>query len=171
MQAAMPAAVLRDAAAEDAPALARLYTAARAAALPGLVERHDTAGVAAWLATTLMARHRVRVAEEAGRAVGYIGHGLDPTHGPMVFHLYLEPDRRRQGIGTRLLAEAIAAHGGRLSLFCIARNHAARAFYARHGFRAAAFSDGATTEEGEPDVLYARDAAPDRDQPTTGESA
>lgn len=160
---------MRDGVVADAPALARIYAAARAAALPGLVEAHDTAAVADWLATTLMVRHRVRVATAADRPVGYVGFGCDAVLGPMVLHLYLDPAWRRRGIGSRLLAEAAAALGPRLSLFCIARNTGARAFYERHGFRVAATSDGAGTEEGEPDILYARvDGTPNTDITTSG---
>lgn len=167
----MPAVVLRDATPGDALSLARLHRAARAAALPGLREVHSEAEVAHWLATTLMARHAVRVAADVDRPVGYVGHGLDPRHGPMVFHLYLDPAWWRRGLGSRLLGEALAAHGGRLSLFCIARNGAARRFYEKHGFRVAGTSDGAGTEEREPDILYVRDAALPHDQHRTGENA
>lgn len=160
---------IRPAAAADAPALARIHATARAAALPGLREAHTEPQVAAWLATHLMAHHTVRVAISAGRAVGYIGFGHDPVHGPVVMHLYLDPAWRRRGIGSRLLAEAQAALGPRLSLFCIARNTGARAFYEHHGFRVAATGDGAGTEEGEPDILYARDdGTPDTDTTTSG---
>ncbi|MBR0643480.1 GNAT family N-acetyltransferase [Plastoroseomonas hellenica] len=167
----MPPAALRDAAPGDALNLARLHRTARAAALPGLREVHSEAEVAHWLATTLMARHAVRVAVVAGQPVGYVGHGLDPRHGPMLLHLYLEPGWWRRGLGSRLLGEALAAHGGRLSLFCIARNTAARRFYEHHGFRVAGSSDGAGTEEGEPDILYVRNAALPHDQHRTGEHA
>ncbi len=161
----MPAG-LRDAVREDAPALARIHHAARAAVLPGLRERWSEAEVAAWLAGTLMAEHRVRVAEVAGAPVGYAAHGLDAGRGPMVFHLYLSPAWHRQGIGSALLREALAAYAGRLSLVCLARNAAARAFYEKHGFRVVAQSDGAGTEEGEPDLLY---AASPHSQNRTGE--
>ncbi|MEO3474452.1 GNAT family N-acetyltransferase [Roseomonas sp. CAU 1739] len=166
----MTAAVsVRAGVAADAPLLARLFLAARAAAMPGLREAHDAAQVAGWLATHLMTQHTVRVAMLADRPVGYIGFGRDGVHGPMILHLYLDPAAHRRGIGSRLLAEATAALGPRLSLFCIARNTGARAFYEHHGFRAAAISDGATTEEGEPDILYVRDAgAPDTDTTTSG---
>jgi GNAT superfamily N-acetyltransferase len=87
----------------------------------------------------------------------------------MLLHLYLDPAWQRRGIGSRLLAEAGAALGPRLSLFCIARNKGARAFYERHGFLVAAMGDGAGTEEGEPDILYARDVGtPDTDITTSG---
>lgn len=155
----MAAVAVRTGEGADAPALARLYLAARAAALPGLREAYTEAEVGEWLAATLMARHAVRVAEADGRPVGYIGFGRDAARGPMVLHLYCDPAWRRRGIGRRLLAEAEAALGPRLALFCIARNAGARAFYESQGFRVAAASDGAGTEEGEPDVLYVRDAA------------
>lgn len=160
------AVALRDARLEDALELARIRLLARASAMPGVREAHTEAEVAHWLATWLMAHHRVRVAESSAGIVGYIGHGDDADLGPMVIHLYLHPEGQRLGIGTRLLAEAMAAHPDRLSLWCIARNAGARAFYERHGFRAARFGDGSQNEEREPDVLYVRDAT---DQHTTGE--
>jgi GNAT superfamily N-acetyltransferase len=166
----MSPAALRDAMPGDAPAPARLRRVARAAVRPGLREVHSEAEVAHWLATTFMARHAVRVAAEADRPTGHGGHGLDPRHQPMVLHLYLEPGWWRRGLGSRLLGEALAAHGGRLSLFCVARN-GARRFYENHGFRVAGTSDGAGTEEGEPDILHVRDAALPHDQHRTGENA
>jgi putative acetyltransferase len=148
---------LRSAGVSDAPDLARLHHAARAAAMPGLHEAHAIDDVATWIATVLMARHVVRVAEYAAGPVGYIGYGQDDRHGPMVLHLYLDPAWQRRGIGSRLLGDAMAALGPRIGLFCIARNAGARYFYEAHGFRIAATSDGAGTEEGEPDILYVRD--------------
>jgi putative acetyltransferase len=150
---------LRSASVSDALDLARLHRVARAAAMPGLHEAHAIDDVAGWIATVMMARHVVRVAEHAAHPVGYIGYGLDDRHGPMVLHLYLDPAWRRRGIGSRLLNEAMAALGPCISLFCIARNADARYFYEAHGFRIAATSDGAGTEEGEPDILYVRDGA------------
>ncbi|WP_246523138.1 GNAT family N-acetyltransferase [Neoroseomonas eburnea] len=155
--------------AADAPALARLRLAARAAAMPGLREARPAAEVAGWLAAELMARHGVIVAAGAGQPAGHVGFGLDPVHGPMVLHLHLDPAWRRRGIGSRLPAEAAAALGPRLSLFCIARNTGAQAFYERHGFRVAATSGGAGTEEREPDILNVGDRGfLDTDTTTSG---
>jgi hypothetical protein len=50
-------------------------------------------------------------------------------------------------------------HTRHAALSRIARNAGARSFYQAHGFRIAATSDGAGTEEGEPDILYARGGA------------
>jgi ribosomal protein S18 acetylase RimI-like enzyme len=145
--------VLRGARPADAPALARIHAAARQAAMPGLVEPHDEAAVAAWLVGVLMRDATVLVAEAEGRLVGYIGFGEVPGRGAMVLHLYLDPSWRRRGLGSALLARARAAHPAGLSLFAFARNQAARAFYAHHGFRAVAEGDASANEEGEPDVL------------------
>jgi len=149
--------VVREGRAEDAPALAAIHRRARQAALPGLREAHSEAEVARWIATTLMRTHWVMVAEQDDTPVGYIGFGEDARHGPMVLHLYLAPAWCGQGIGARLLEAASAALGPRLSLHCIARNAAALRFYERQGFRVIARSDGAGTEEGEPDLLLRRD--------------
>jgi RimJ/RimL family protein N-acetyltransferase len=153
----MASIAIRDGVEEDAPALARLHLRSRAAAMPWLREVHGEAGIARWIAGTLMGRRRVRVAEAVGVPVGYVGFGQDPRHGPMVMHLYLDPGWRGQGIGTRLLEEAAAELGPRLSLFCFARNAAARRFYEARGFRPVATGDGTDNEEREPDVLYLRE--------------
>ena len=73
--------------------------------------------------------------------------------------LHVLPGQQRQGIGTALLARAKAAAPA-LRLWTFQRNHAARAFYARHGFRLIEETDGARNEEGEPDALYLWEAAP-----------
>jgi 2-methylcitrate synthase/citrate synthase II len=96
----MASIAIRDGVEEDAPALARLHLRSRAAAMPWLREVHGEAGIARWIAGTLMGRRRVRVAEAVGVPVGYVGFGQDPRHGPMVMHLYLDPGWRGQGIGT-----------------------------------------------------------------------
>jgi len=149
--------VIREGRAADAPALAAIHRRARQAAMPGLREAHSEAEVADWIAATLMRVHRVAVAEQDGAPVGYIGFGEDARHGPMVLHLYLAPDWRGKGIGARLLQAAADALGPQLSLYCIARNAGALRFYQRQGFRIAARSDGAGTEEGKPDLLLHRD--------------
>jgi RimJ/RimL family protein N-acetyltransferase len=72
----------------DAPPLARIHRAARAAALPGLWERWSEAEVATWLAAVPKARPGgVTVAAEhaTGAPVGYLA--LDAA-GTEVLHLY-----------------------------------------------------------------------------------
>jgi GNAT superfamily N-acetyltransferase len=71
----------------------------------------------------------------------------------MVEHLYVRPDAQRAGIGSALLEEAKRGRPNGLRLWVFQRNHAARAFYARHGFVEVRSTDGADNEEREPDVL------------------
>ncbi|MFZ4407177.1 MAG: GNAT family N-acetyltransferase [Paracraurococcus sp.] len=140
---------LRPGCAADAAALARLFLAARASAQPRFAEPHGEAAVAAWLAGVLLARHRVTVAAAGGAAIGYLG-----RDGAAVLHLYVAPAWQRRGVGAALLRQAQAELPAGLALVVFEANHAARAFYARHGFRAGAFRPGTANEEGVPDVRY-----------------
>ncbi|CAN7734640.1 hypothetical protein [Mesorhizobium caraganae] len=45
-----------------------------------------------------------------------------------------------------------------VKLHCFQSNTGARRFHERHGFRAEAFGDGTTNEEGLPDIFYVRRA-------------
>ncbi|MDG4876685.1 GNAT family N-acetyltransferase [Mesorhizobium sp. WSM4935] len=96
----------------------------------------------------LLPNQQVTVAENDGRIVGFVA-----VNGDWVEQLYLDPAWSGQGIGSRLLAQAIAGMS-LVKLHCFQANTGARRFYERHGFRAEAFGDGSTNEEGLPDVLY-----------------
>ena len=67
-------------------------------------------------------------------------------------HLYVRPERQAQGIGTALLAQAMAAHSP-LRLWAFQRNAQALRFYAARGFRVIEHTDGSRNEEREPDAL------------------
>jgi ribosomal protein S18 acetylase RimI-like enzyme len=99
----------------------------------------------------VLPEHRVWVAEQGpdGRIVGFAA-----LAGTMLEHLYLHPDVRRRGIGTRLLDEVRRASPDEVTLHVFQRNTAARAFYERHGFQVVHVGDGSTNEEREPDALY-----------------
>lgn len=71
-------------------------------------------------------------------------------------HLYVDADQRGRGIGSRLLEAALRDRSGPVSLWVFQRNHAAQAFYARHGFVEAERTDGAANEEREPDIRLVR---------------
>jgi ribosomal protein S18 acetylase RimI-like enzyme len=84
------------------------------------------------------------VAERAGPVVGFVmftvergRYEQDGTTG-VVENLYVDPDTRREGIGTDLLAAAERrldeAGATRITLEAMADNDAARAFYAEHGY-------------------------------------
>ncbi|TPM35345.1 GNAT family N-acetyltransferase [Mesorhizobium sp. B2-3-5] len=98
----------------------------------------------------VLPRQQVTVAEAGSEIVGFIAVG-----GEWVEQLYLGPAWTGQGIGSRLLVDATATLPvGKLH--CFQANIGARRFYDRHGFRAEAFGDGSTNEEGLPDILYVR---------------
>ena len=88
----------------------------------------------------------VLVAERAGEVVGYAYGGVEGNdymvlRGPAgeLYDLVVDPDRRRQGIGSRLMDAAIAelkARGApRVVLFTADKNLGAQAMFAGAGFR------------------------------------
>jgi ribosomal protein S18 acetylase RimI-like enzyme len=88
----------------------------------------------------------VLVAERDGQVVGYAYAGVEGNdymalRGPagVLYDLVVDPDHRRQGIGTKLLEAALAdlARLGapRVVLFTADKNHGAQAMFAAAGFR------------------------------------
>lgn len=186
-------ATLRAARADDAPAVAALLVASRRAHLPFLPEVHPPDDVQRWVAQTLLrARPQgggvTLAADHTGRLLGVVATAVEPAGAEpappvaesgrstaaalpvdsglrcgWVEQLYLAPGATGAGLGTRLLAHALAAlaaHGCPVRLWCFAQNHGARRFYERAGFAPVRWGDGSGNEEGQPDVLYERFAAP-----------
>lgn len=93
------------------------------------------------------------VATDAGRVCGFVhlGPTPDPDDDPritgQILSIHVEPELTGQGIGARLMAEAVASLrdvGHRAAtLWVVAENSRARAFYERLGWR----EDGATRRE------------------------
>ncbi|WP_192246365.1 GNAT family N-acetyltransferase [Mesorhizobium silamurunense] len=104
----------------------------------------------AFIRDIVLPGQQVAVAEAGERIVGFIA-----VSGDWVEQLYLDPAWTGQGIGSRLLMEATAGLPS-IKLHCFQANTGARRFYELHGFRAEAFGDGTTNEEGLPDILYVR---------------
>ncbi|WP_134671929.1 GNAT family N-acetyltransferase [Halorussus marinus] len=88
---------------------------------------------------------RLLVAREADSIVGFVGFATesgayeqDVDRG-VVRNIYVDPDRRGEGIGSELLgaAESALAEAGvdTVVLDVLADNDAARRFYRRHGYR------------------------------------
>ncbi len=83
------------------------------------------------------AAHLLVAQDDEGTVVGYVGFWLivDEAH---ISTLAVHPERRRQGIGERLLRAALtwaAALGADLATLEVrASNHAAQALYDKHGF-------------------------------------
>jgi GNAT superfamily N-acetyltransferase len=136
--------------AEDAPALAALFIAARATAMPWLPVLHEPDDVQRWMERHVLGETETLVARAGGEPLGFLA--LD---GDELDHLYIRPDAQREGIGSALVGEAKARRPGGLELWAFQRNHAALAFYARHGFSELYRTDGADNEEREPDVRLA----------------
>lgn len=68
-------------------------------------------------------------------------------------HLYVEPSRHGEGIGSALVALAQREQGD-LQLHTFQSNERARALYERHGFVVEELTDGQRNEEKMPDVRY-----------------
>ncbi|GAA0279952.1 hypothetical protein GCM10010302_17130 [Streptomyces polychromogenes] len=143
--------VLRPAAPTDADEITRLFLASRAAAMPYLPRIHSDEDTLAWITHVVLPDSRVWVAADSG--TGSIL-GFAALEDGMLEHLYLLPDARRRGIGTRLLAEVREASPDGLSLNVFQRNEDAIAFYVRHGFELVDTNDGSRNEENEPDATY-----------------
>jgi GNAT superfamily N-acetyltransferase len=133
---------LRPAAADDAPALARVHLDARASAdIPTL---HPEDEVRAFHGR-LIAGSTVMVAEIDGVPAGYAA-----VEDGWLDQLYVAPAHHRQGIGRRLLGWARST--GDLKLYVFVRNTRALAFYEAQGAVRIAESDGQGNEERLPDV-------------------
>ncbi|HEY6607648.1 MAG TPA: GNAT family N-acetyltransferase, partial [Candidatus Limnocylindria bacterium] len=110
---------------------------------------HSDDEVRAWVADSLLPGTETWVAEAGPAAVGFISIG-DRS----IEQLYLLPEWTGLGVGSRLLELAQDRRPDGLELWTFQVNQAARRFYERHGFRVAELTDGAETEERQPDVRY-----------------
>ena len=142
-------ALIRDAAADDAVALARVHGIARATAMPWLPKVHTAEETVAWMAEKVIPHQSVRVAVVAGDSVG-----LAAFAAGWLEQLYVLPEHQNAGIGSLLFNDVCAASGGPFQFWVFQRNAAARRFYERHGCRLIELTDGAANEEREPDALY-----------------
>jgi GNAT superfamily N-acetyltransferase len=144
---------LRPAAPADAARIADILLAARAAFLPYAPSPHTDDEVRAWVLDVLVPRETVTVASLYDRIAGIIAaHEADAI--TWITQLYLDPSLVGRGIGSRLLAHALATAPRPVRLYTFQQNAGARRFYERHGFAPIAFADGSGNEERCPDVLY-----------------
>lgn len=142
-------AATRSAVAEDASEIAHLIRVSKRTAMPWLAKPHTLREDIEWVANVLIPHQRVDVVEADGALLAVIA-----TTPGWVEQLYVAPSSQRFGVGSRLLATAIAEQES-LRLWAFERNVRARQFYERHGFVAEAQTDG-DNEECEPDILYVR---------------
>ncbi|MEM8535210.1 MAG: GNAT family N-acetyltransferase [Chloroflexota bacterium] len=144
---------IRAATPDDALAVSSLYLVSRRRFLPYAPVAHTDDEVHRWVAEHLIPTCDVSVAVVDHTIVGMMAL-LDDGTVRWIDQLYLLPAVLNQGIGTRLLQQALQELEPPVCLYTFQENTGARRFYERHGFRAIAFGDGSGNEEGCPDVLY-----------------
>ena len=109
---------------------------------------HSFASVVTWMRGTVLAQHRVWVAEADGAVVGYAS-----LHDGFLANLYVHPSHQGGGIGGALLAEVRRSAPDGFKLWVFEANRSAIRFYERHGARTLRMTDGAENEERLPDRL------------------
>lgn len=138
---------VRTATAADATDVAALFRRSREAALPWLPVLHSPDEDLAFFAREIDSSDSWVAADDGDRL-----QGMALARDGWLNHLYVDPDRRGQGVGTALLAAVRSLHPEAMQLWAFQRNQPARDFYARHGWREVELTDGAGNEEREPDV-------------------
>jgi putative acetyltransferase len=138
--------MIRRATRDDIEAVARLHHEVRLACLPYLPDLHPPADILIYF------RDRVFPMSEVWVAATDTLDGFCAFRPGWVDHLYIRPKRHRQGLGTALLGQAMAANT-QLQLWSFQRNTNAIRFYLARGFHVVRDTDGHDNEEREPDVL------------------
>jgi ribosomal protein S18 acetylase RimI-like enzyme len=100
----------------------------------GIVDPNPIGQQRAYLFERVLPEHRVTVALQGERIVGFVA-----SNEQSVSQLHVRVGWHRKGVGSALLNIAKQASAGSLWLYTFARNANARHFYERHGFVAVAF--------------------------------
>ena len=106
-----------------------------------------------WIAGSWFREQEITVAVAPSGIVGFVAHKRSDDVS-WITNLYLLPGFVGQGIGSSLLASALATTPRPVRLWCFQQNSGARRFYEHHGFKPIKFTDGLDNEERTPDVLY-----------------
>lgn len=143
---------VRRALAEEGPAIAGLYTAARVAAVPQMPPAMHTAEEDIRFFSRRMTDDEVTtwVAEAHGEMLGFAL--CTPT---FLDGLYVRPDLTGQGIGSLLLDVVDATHPDGYELWVFESNTGARRLYERRGLVEVERTDGSGNEEKAPDIKMA----------------
>lgn len=181
----MPTLALRPARPDDVQAVAELLIGVRRAFMPYAPLAHPDGDVRAWVQQHLLPSGGVSVLSEpaqpgtapasppgaagarpaAAAAVMAVIATSDDGACRWIDQMAVAPAWVSRGLGSRLLAHALATLAPPVRLYTFQANTGARRFYERHGFVAIASSDGQDNEEHCPDVLYERCRHP---PPSTG---
>ena len=144
---------LRAARPADANRIADVLLASHKAFLLYAPSPHTDKEIRCWVRDVLLHGEQVTVALVDEQIVGVSC--VKRSDGvSWLTQMYLQPEHANRGIGTQLLAQALASHPRPFRLYTFQRNLGARKFYERHGFVPIAFTDGSDNEENCPDVLY-----------------
>jgi GNAT superfamily N-acetyltransferase len=145
--------VVRLATAEDAEAVADLYTAARVHAVPQMPPAlHTNAEDRAYVAKQLAEPDvQIWLAESGDQLLGFAS--CTPT---FLNGLYIAPELTGRGIGSLLLDVVDATHPDGYELWVFESNIGARRLYERRGLVEVERTDGAGNEEKAPDIRMAK---------------
>ncbi|HEY3014336.1 MAG TPA: GNAT family N-acetyltransferase [Nocardioides sp.] len=143
---------LRRADADDANAIADLYTEARIHAVPLMPPAlHTNAEDRAYVARQLQVPGvQMWIGQDDSGIVGFAS--ITST---WLNALYVRPDRKGEGIGTALLDLTKSLLPDGFALWVFEANTPARKLYRRHGLIELEHTDGATNEERAPDLRMA----------------
>ena len=143
---------VRPATADDARAIADLYTEARVHAVPQMPPALHTNAEDRAYVSRRVAEPEVTmwVAERDGELLGFA------TCTPAFLNsLYIRADLKGQGIGSLLLDVVEATHPDGYELWVFVSNVGARRFYERRGLVEVERTDGSGNEEKSPDIRMA----------------
>ncbi|MFC1419612.1 GNAT family N-acetyltransferase [Streptacidiphilus cavernicola] len=151
---------IRPAGPADAAEIAAVQMRSRVETMPYLPpQRRTHEQVTRWVEDIVLRDCRIWVAvDDGGRILGFAA-----LEGTMLEHLYLLPETRRRGIGSRLLDQVRRHSPDQVTLHVFQQNTDARAFYAKHGFTVVDSTDGRGNMEKLPDLTlrWTPDRAPD----------
>ena len=141
---------IRDYRAEDFDALTILWRIAREKSLPGFqrAKGHFFYQDRDYFQNRILPNNDIFIVESAGGIAAFMA-----MRGDFIDHLYVHPDRQRQGAGRLLLEFARQRSPLHVWLYTLQINVNARAFYEKNGFVAEAFGISPPPEN-EPDVQY-----------------
>jgi len=143
---------VRRAVAEDGPAVAAVYTAARVHAVPQMPPALHTAEEDVEFYSRRITDDEVTawIAEADGEILGFAL--CTPT---FLDGLYIRPDLKGRGIGSLLLDVVEATHPDGYELWVFESNLGARRLYERRGLVEVERTDGSGNEEKAPDIKMA----------------
>ncbi|MFZ2016122.1 MAG: GNAT family N-acetyltransferase [Nocardioides sp.] len=143
---------VRPATADDAQAIADLYTEARVHAVPQMPPAlHTNAEDRAYVARRVVEPEvTMWVAERDREVLGFAT--CTPT---FLDSLYVRPDLKGQGIGSLLLDVVEATHPDGYELWVFVSNVGARRLYEHRGLVEVERTDGSGNEEKSPDIRMA----------------